>query len=134
MILFVHVPKWLRQSSICLQCRRPVFHPWVGKIPWRRKWQPTLVFLPGESHGQRNLVGYITWSRKELDTTEQLHFHFRMCVCVCVCVCVCKTILQVNVAGNIQSQDSKADCLGLNWVPSLTSSVTPDSLLTLSVS
>ena len=53
---------------------------------------------------------------------------------VCVCVCVCKTILQVNVAGNIQSQDSKADCLGLNWVPSLTSCVTPDSLLSLSVS
>ena len=34
------------------------FDPWVGKIPWRRKWQPTPVFLPGESHGQRSLVGY----------------------------------------------------------------------------
>ena len=34
------------------------FDPWVGKIPWRRKWQPTLVFSPGESHGQRSLVGY----------------------------------------------------------------------------
>ena len=43
-----------------------------GKIPWRRKWQPTLVFLPRESHGQRSLVGYSPWGCKELDTTEQL--------------------------------------------------------------
>jgi len=43
------------------QCRRRKrcrSNPWVGKIPWRRAWQPTLVFLPGESHGQRSLVGY----------------------------------------------------------------------------
>ena len=39
---------------VCLQCRRPEFNPWVRKIPW----QPTLVFLPGKSHGQRSLVGY----------------------------------------------------------------------------
>ena len=38
--------------------KRRVFDPWVGKIPWRRKWQPTPVFFPGESHGQRSLVGY----------------------------------------------------------------------------
>ena len=48
---------------------------WVRKIPWRRKWQPTPVFLPGGSHGQRSLVGYSPRGRKELDTTEQLHFH-----------------------------------------------------------
>ena len=41
-------------------------------IPWRRKWQPTPVFLPGESHGQRSLAGYSPWHRKETDTTEQL--------------------------------------------------------------
>ena len=46
---------------------------WVGKIPWRRKWQPTPVSLPGKSHGQRSLVGYSPWSRKELDTTEPSH-------------------------------------------------------------
>ena len=40
---------WLRRLSICLQCRRHRFNPWVGKISWRRKWQPTLVFLPGKS-------------------------------------------------------------------------------------
>ena len=63
-------------KSICLQCGRPRFDPGVGKIPWRRKWQPTLVFLPGNSYGQQNLVGYRPWGRKELDTTERLHFHF----------------------------------------------------------
>ena len=41
--------------------------------PWRRKWQPTPVFLPGESHGQRSLVGYSPWDRKESDMTERLH-------------------------------------------------------------
>ena len=49
----------------------PGFDPWVGKIPWRRKWQPTPVFLPGESHGQRSLVGYSPWGRKESDMTER---------------------------------------------------------------
>ena len=58
----------------CLQCGRPGFHPWVGKICWRRKWQSTPV--PGKSHGQRSLVGssYSPWGRKESDTTERLHF------------------------------------------------------------
>ena len=46
------------------------FDPWVGNIPWRRKWQPTpVLFLPGESSGQRSLVVYSPWVRKELDTT-----------------------------------------------------------------
>ena len=45
--------------------------------PWRRKWQPTPVLLPGESHGGRSLVGYSPWGCKELDTTERLHFHFQ---------------------------------------------------------
>ena len=47
--------------------------PWVGQIPWRRKWQSTPVLLPGKSHGQRSLVGYSPWGRKELDMTERLH-------------------------------------------------------------
>ena len=46
--------------------------PWVGKIPWRRTWQPNPVFLPGEFHGQRSLVGYHLWVHKESDTTECL--------------------------------------------------------------
>ena len=44
--------------------------PGVRKIPWRRAWQATPVFLPGESNGQRSLVGYSRWGHKELDTTE----------------------------------------------------------------
>ena len=48
----------------------PGFNPWVGKIPWRRAWQPTAVFLPEESHGQRSMAGYSPWGHKELDTTE----------------------------------------------------------------
>ena len=60
-------------GCICLQCGRPGFHPWVGKISWRRKWQSTPVLLPGKSHGQRSLVGYSPWGRKELDMTERLH-------------------------------------------------------------
>ena len=50
------------------------FVPWVGKIPWRREWQPTPVFLPGESHGQINLADYSPWGHKESDITEQLTF------------------------------------------------------------
>ena len=46
------------------------FDPWIGNIPWSMKWQPTPVFLPGESHGQSNLAGYSPWGRKELDMTE----------------------------------------------------------------
>ena len=52
------------------------FDPGVGKIPWRRKWQPTPVLLPGETHGGRSLVGYSPWGCKESDTTERLHFDF----------------------------------------------------------
>ena len=52
------------------RCKRLGFNPCVRKILWSRKWQPTLVFLPGESHGQRSLVGYSPWGCKESDTTE----------------------------------------------------------------
>ena len=61
--------------------------PGWGRFPWRRKWQPPPVFLPffpilatGKPHGWRSLVGYSPWSRKELDTTERLHFHFQTMV------------------------------------------------------
>ena len=48
------------------------FDPWVGKIPWRRKWQPIPIFLPGECHRQRSLVGCSPWGHKESDRIEQL--------------------------------------------------------------
>ena len=47
-------------------------YPWVRNIPWRREWQPSPIFLPGEFHGQRSLAGYSTWGYKESDMTEQL--------------------------------------------------------------
>ena len=57
------------------QCRRHWFDPWDRKIPWRRKWWPIPVFLPGRFHGQRSLVGYSPWGQKESDTTKQLGTH-----------------------------------------------------------
>ena len=84
---------YFTQKSAC-NAGDPGFNPWVGKIPWRRAWQPTPVFLPGESHGQRSLVGYGSWGCKESDTTERLtrthtHTHpylrFHLSVRSCIC-------------------------------------------------
>ena len=66
-----------KKKKFCLQCRRHRFSPEVGKIPQRRAWQPNPVFLSEESHGQRSLVGYGPWGRKESDTieaTEPTHY------------------------------------------------------------
>ena len=64
------LPWWLGQWRICFQCRRPGFDPWVGKIPWRREWLPTPVFLLKNSIDRRSLTGYSSWSHKESDVTE----------------------------------------------------------------
>ena len=73
---------WLRGKRICLQCRRLGFKLWVGKIPWRRKRQPTPVFLPGKSHGQRNLAGYSPWGCKrvghDLATKEHIYVYIHI--------------------------------------------------------
>ena len=55
---------------------RPRFDPWIEKIPWRREWLPSPVFLPGESHGLRSLVGYSPWGHKKLDRIERLPLSF----------------------------------------------------------
>ena len=71
-------PGGMNGKEPACQCRRHKrcqFDPWVRKIPWGRKWQPTPVFLPGESHGQRSLVGYSPWRPKESDTTKLLSMH-----------------------------------------------------------
>ena len=67
------VPWWLSDYEPPCQCRRLRFNPWVGKNPWRRKWQPTPIFLPGKSSGQRSPAGYSLWGHKrdghDLSTT-----------------------------------------------------------------
>ena len=68
------LPRWLSGKEPTCQCRRFRFNPWVRKIPWRRKWQPTPVFLPGKAHGQRSLAGYSPLGHKESATTEMTKY------------------------------------------------------------
>ena len=68
---------WVSGKESTFQCRRHGLDPWVRKIPLRRKWQPSPVFLPGKSHGQRNLAGYSPQGPKESDTTKQLNSNLR---------------------------------------------------------
>ena len=67
-----------RDLQFGVKCRRHGFYPWVRKMPWRRKWQPTSVFLPGESHGQRRLVGYSPWGHRVRQdwVTNAFFLHF----------------------------------------------------------
>ena len=58
---FIFFPGGSDSKASACNTGDPVFNPWAGKIPWRRKWQPTPVLLPGKSHGQRTLVGYSPW-------------------------------------------------------------------------
>ena len=72
------VVKKKKKSFQCKRCNRHGFNPWVGEIPWSRKWLPTPVFLPGKSHGQRSLAGYSPYARKEVRhswATEHTHTH-----------------------------------------------------------
>ena len=71
----IGLPRWLSGKESACQCRkhrRHGFDPQVGKIPWRRKWQPAPVFSPSKLHGQRSLVGYSPWGCKKSGTTERL--------------------------------------------------------------
>ena len=69
----------------CLQCERLRFTPWVRKIPWRREWLPSPVFLPRESHGQRSLAVYHPWGHQESETTGRLAHYLYMCVSLQLC-------------------------------------------------
>jgi len=62
----IGLPRWLSGKESACQSRRPRFNPCVRKIPWRMKWQPTLVFLPGKSHGQQSLASYSPWGNKRI--------------------------------------------------------------------
>ena len=78
------LPRWLSGKESACQCRGHRRHgcsPWVGKIPWRRKWPASPVFLPGESHAQRSLVGYSLRGHEELDTIAHARMHTRPPLC-----------------------------------------------------
>ena len=97
------LPRFLR-SLLCTLVTQKVknlpatwrsrFDPWVGKIPWRRQWLPTPVFLPGEFHGQRSPAGYGLWGHKESDTTEQPTRTFH---CTCISCSHCLPTFQILV-------------------------------------
>ena len=97
-----------------MQYGRPGLDPWVGKIPWRRDRLPTPVFLPGECHGQRSMVGYSPWGLKESDMTERLK-HSTSC------------LLHVIYISSVQSNLSASDNLYLSPFPTanITTSVLP---------
>ena len=67
--------QWVKNPFAMQDDRRHAFGPWIRKIPWRRKWQPTPVFLPEKSHGQRSLAGYSPKDHKQSDMTECLRIH-----------------------------------------------------------
>ena len=74
----IHFHRWHSGKESSCQCRRCTkcrFDPWVRKISCRRIWQPTPVFLPGKSHGQRSQVGYSPQGSKESDTSKHTHTH-----------------------------------------------------------
>ena len=70
-------PDILKKQLFCILPNVKILAILTWTFNWGRKWQPTPVLLPGESHGRRSLVGYSPWCCKELDTTEWLHFHFQ---------------------------------------------------------
>jgi len=73
-----------KESASAGDTQEPVFDPWVGKIPWRRKWQPIPVFLPGKSHGQESLEGYSPWGCKESNTTRPCILLIFLSTCIFV--------------------------------------------------
>ena len=75
----IGLPLWFSGNESACQCRGGGFDPWIGKSPQRRKWQPTQVFLPGKSNGQRSGTGYSPRGHKELDTTigDQIYILFK---------------------------------------------------------
>ena len=78
-LLFVTgLPRWnsgTESAWQCRRCKRWGFDPWVGKIPRRRKWQPTTLLWLEIFHGQRSLAGYSLWDHKESDMTERISMH-----------------------------------------------------------
>ena len=85
------LPWWLNGKESACQCRRRGFYPWVGKIPWRRKWQPTLVFLSGKSLGQRSMADCCPWDRKRVGQDLVAKWWcFFLATCFRICWYKCK--------------------------------------------
>ena len=96
-------------------------YPWVRKIPWRRAWQPTSVFLPGESHGQRSLAGYSLWGHKSQTWLKPLSMQSGVYICtwMCVCgythtyICIYRAALVVQTIKNLPAmQETQVRSLG----------------------
>ena len=84
----------------CRRYRRRGFSFWIRKIPWRRKWPPTPVCLPGKSYGQRSPAGYCPWGRKESDVTERLAVHTQTHdTVITVALCLKKKTSENRIAG-----------------------------------
>ena len=108
------------QESTCNAGKRCGFDPWTRKIPWRRAWQPTPVFMPGESHGQRSLVGYGLWGCKESDTNKQLthtHTHTHISAWGTHSSTLAWNIPWMGEPGRLQSMESQR--VRQDWVTSL---------------
>ena len=91
MLLLFELFRWLNGKEPPCQCRshrRCGFNPCTEKIPWRRKWQPIPVFLPGKSYGERSLGGYSSWGCKESDTTEHALSLLLFTVLLCWVLCL----------------------------------------------
>ena len=100
---------WLSVKELTCRCRRLEFYPWVGKIPWRRAWQPTSVFLPGESHGLQSTAS----QRLRYDWVHSRHAKHRgrkiwtrMCIYICIPESPCCTA-EINTTLNINSNLKK---------------------------
>ena len=98
--------QWKESSCQCRRPKRKRFTLWVGKIPWRRTWQPTPVYLPGEFHGQRSLAGYSPWGHNESDVTEGLSRHTHTHTHICnISLCICTTTsLSIHLLDPNQTQ------------------------------
>ena len=84
-VCILHFPGVSDGKESACNARRPSFDPWVGKIPWRREWQPSPVFLPGELHGQRRLAGYSPWGHIYfLYIYTHIHTHTYIYIVTCI--------------------------------------------------
>ena len=93
---------------------RPRFDPWVRKIPWSRKWQPTPVFLPRESHRQRSMASWSPWGCKELDKTERLTLSLSLFSACTIQLCA---LNQVQVARKFQNPSQTQEAMTVvSWI------------------